>query len=300
MALDAFRRFGKFYDKSKDYQPLSGVMDAFDEEQKSNREIRDYNTKQEGDFGRSLRLERGKKKIETEADMEMLKTLGMGRDGGSSTGGFMPESYKVGNVTYKNPNYSGQLTASRNKGFLERKRMMGAGAQSTPINAAIQSAKSASNARNILFPDGTPKSFRADIATMKNKWLGRPTLSKDAQDLAREYGIALDLYNRQVTGAAFNQEEFKRRIDQFQVDLLSNPESAFNSLNRLEELSTDYLKIADPEGLFHGQGSSTDSIGNQDMTGNQEQDYDNYVQQLVDSGMDEGQALEIADQEFGL
>jgi len=33
MEIDAFRRFGKFYDSSKDREPLSGVMDAFDEDQ---------------------------------------------------------------------------------------------------------------------------------------------------------------------------------------------------------------------------------------------------------------------------
>jgi len=290
--MEAFERGHKVGSSGR--RPLQGVLDAFDEEQKNKRELSLYNQKQEGDLGRSLTLERGKKQIETESDTAMLDKLGM-----SSNSGFMPESYKVGNVTYKNPEYSGKITASRNQGFVDRKKMMGAGAQSTPINAAMQSAKSASRARQILFPDGTPKSFRADIATMKNKWLGRPTLSKDAQDLSREYGIALDLYNRQVTGAAFNKEEFQRRIDQFQVDLLSNPESAFNSLKRLEELSTDYLKIADPQQLFSNQDSEQ-SPQEISRTGNQETDYDNLVQQLIDSGMDEEQALDMADQEFGL
>jgi len=279
---------------SKGRKPLQGVMDAFDEEEKSNRELIDYNRKQEGDLGRSLTLERGKKKIETEADEAMLSKLGMG---GKGSGGFMPESYKVGNVTYKNPEYSGKLTESRNKGFLERKRMMGAGAQATPINAAMQAAKSARNARKILFPDDTPASYRADLAASKNI-LGRATLSKDAQNLTREYGIALDLYNRQVTGAAFNEDEFKRRLDQFRTNLLSNPEAAYDSLKRLEELNTDYLKIADPQQLFH-QMDEPQGNGPQ-KTGNQEQDYDSYVQQLIDSGMDESQALEMADQEFGI
>ncbi len=137
-----------------------------------------------------------------------------------------------------------------------KKNITGAGAQSSAINAAMQAAKSARNVKNILFPDGTPNSFRSDIATMKSPFLGRPTLSKDAQNVAREYGIALDLYNRQVTGAAFNQDEFNRRLDQFRVNLLSNPEAAFDSLSRLEELNNDYLKIADPSNMYHQSDSS--------------------------------------------
>lgn len=40
MALDAFRRFGKFYDSSKDREPLGGVLDAFDEEQSARRKFK--------------------------------------------------------------------------------------------------------------------------------------------------------------------------------------------------------------------------------------------------------------------
>ena len=255
---------------SKGRKPLQGVMDAFDEEQKNKRELSLYNQKQEGDLGRSLSLEHGKKKIETEADTAMLEKLGMG---GQGSGGFMPESYKVGNVTYKNPEYSGKLTSSRNKGFLDRKRMMGAGAQSSPINAAMQAAESSRRARKILFPDDTPQSFRADIAASKNM-IGRATLSKDAQNVTREYGIALDLYNRQVTGAAFNDKEFQRRVNQFKLNLLSNPDAAYDSLKRLEELNEDYLKIADPEGLFHQIQDSQD---------NQSSDIESIRQQALDA-----------------
>lgn len=208
--------------------------------------------------------------------------------------GMVQESVRRGNVTFKNPLYAQSMIEKRQEGMFNRavmnKKMLGAGAQSTPINAALQSAKSARKSIGILFPDGTPKSYRADIATMKTPFLGRPALSKDAQDLAREYGIALDLYNRQVTGAAFSQPEFQHRMDQFRINLLSNPEAAYNSLKRLEELSNDYLKIADPSGIFSQQGKDSGV----------EQQYDNRVQELISEGLDEEQAQQQADEEFGL
>lgn len=235
------------------------LLDQFNKGIESDREI-----------NKTLAVDKAKKRNELQMEEESARRV-FGNSGG--TGDFTPSEFKIGSVTYKNPKYTEDLKKLQTEAMLERelakRSNVGAGAQSTPINAAVQSAKSARKAKQILFPDGTPKSFRADIATMKSPFLGRPTLSKDAQNLAREYGIALDLYNRQVTGAAFNQDEFNRRMDQFRVNLLSNPEAAFDSLSRLEELSTDYLKIADPSGLYTGDTNREDTAEDASTTSNQ-------------------------------
>ena len=136
----------------------------------------------------------------------------------------------------------------------ETLRVTGAGGMSDEINSAKQVIKSTTKVRNILFPTGKPDSFRRDIAAQKGNFLRKATISKDAQNLAREYGIALDLYNKGITGAAFPQQEYERRVSQFQQDLLSNPEAALDSINRLEEMSHGYLKMADPQGIFAGEG----------------------------------------------
>lgn len=164
---------------------------------------------------------------------------------------------------------------------IEKKKLMGAGAQSGALNAAIQAKKSADNALSILFPDGTPKSFRRDVASTKN-FIGRATLSKDAQNLKREYGIALDMFNKQVTGLAFSEQEYKNRVRQFEVDLLSNPEAAYESIKKLGDMSTDYLKIADPQGMYTGR---FDQESSQQVSSNKPLDPRELYNQLREQGV---------------
>ena len=202
-------------------------------------------------------IDKRKKSNDLEMEEASTKRL-MDSMGGGDSSSFMPSEYKVGNVTYKNPKYSEEVKRMQTEAMLERERNkkdFGAGAQSGSINAAVQSKKAATKALNILFPDGTPKSFRREVAMGKG-WLGAKTLSKDAQDLTREFGVALDMFNKQVTGLAFSKEEYANRVKQFQIDLTSNPEAAYNSIKKLYDMSDDYLKISDPQGLYDIEGDA--------------------------------------------
>lgn len=240
-----------------------------------------------------LSLYRKKKDIDVEATKSLYPDI-------TSTPDMMLAGVSAtGKPFYRSKNYMKEQAGMRAKAGLNKLATVGAGAQSTPINAATQSLKSATRAKGILFPDGTPASFRRDLAATKGRFLKRATLSRDAQNVAREYGIALDLYNRQVTGAAFNEKEWIQRVAQFQADLLSNPNSAYDSLNRLEELNRDYLSIADPSGVFSGLQGNNQNVksGN---GGSVEQKYDQLVEELVSTGMGEEEAMAQADQEFGL
>lgn len=209
-----------------------------------------FQAEKERKIKQSTELDTYRKK--KEIDVEATRDLYPGLTGGENEDMMLSGVSATGKPFYRSKTYMKEQAGMRAEADLAKKRMSGAGAQSTPINAASQSLKSASNAKRILFPDGTPNSFRRELAATKGRFLKQATLSRDAQNLAREYGIALDLYNRQVTGAAFNKDEWNQRISQFQSDLLSNPQAAFDSLSRLEELNSDYLKIADPSGIYSG------------------------------------------------
>lgn len=233
--------------KSTFAMTADNVLGAFQSEQ-------DRKVKQAGE----LDTYRKKKEIDTEASRAMFGNPATSDDmmlAGTSV---------TGKPFYRSKTYMKEQAGMRADAELQKRGMVGAGAQSGNINAAMQAANSARKARLALFPDDTPASFRRDIAATKGKFLSRATLSREAQNVAREYGIALDMYNRQVTGSAFSQPEFEQRVNQFKTDMLSNPEAAYDSLKRLEELNRSYLQIADPSGIYSGlsnQGQGSQSGG---------------------------------------
>ena len=271
------QKLGESY-RSPFSRAVSGVLSDFKTQQGEERKLQG-----------EIRLAGGKKRAELQAENEFQPQL---------PEGFMPESVKRRNVTYKNPLYQEHISKQRSQNILDRavqtKRMVGAGAQSGALNAAIQAKKASDNSISILFPDGTPNSFRRDLASTKNL-LGRVTLSKDAQNLKREYGIALDMFNKQVTGLAFSEQEYKNRVRQFEVDLLSNPEAAYESIKKLGDMSTDYLKIADPSGIFSQQGES--NMEEAPMAGDIEQDRQQ-IQSAIESGEYEPNIIEGMKRDF--
>ena len=245
-----------------------GVFDAFDEEQKLQREV-------------------GGTKLKKQAEMDVEKQALEGLPSG-----FVPESYKLGSTTFKNPAYVQSLNQSRTGAFLQRRAAIGAGAESGRLQLAKESINNIRDIRNILFPEGTPDSFRRGVAAESNIFGG---FSQPAQDVFRKAGASVAGRQLIQTGVAARPEEVEALRRQFIANFKSNPSSAFNALKELEDFYGGYLGIADPSGLFHQQGKS----GFQ-KTGNAEADYDSYVESLINQGMDENEALEQADQEFGL
>ena len=233
----AFNQFDPIrgYKAGKEVAKDSGILDAFGA------------SEEERKFQRQLQLETHK---------ASLKRQGGDEDVGVYS--FSPYENKLQEVARVR---KGSIVRNeqptlddRNQAAINKKEALGAGAQSGGINAAIQAKKSSDKALSILFPDKTPGSFRRDIAAKKGL-LGSTTLSEEGQNLKREYGIALDMFNKQVTGLAFSDKEYQNRLNQFQVDLLSNPAAAYESIKKLGDMSTDYLKIADPSGMYYQQGS---------------------------------------------
>ena len=265
-------------------KPLEGVLDAFDEEQKNKRELGLYNKKQEGDLQRSLQLERGKKQIDTEAQTELLGKLGVG----GSSSGFMPESYKVGDVTYKNPEYSGRISESRNQAFVNRKKMMGAGAESGRIALAKESIKNIGDIRKILFPDGTPESFKRGVAAESNIFGG---FSQPAQDVFRKAGASVSGRQLIQTGVAARPEETELLRKQFISNFKSNPAAAMSALKELEDFYTDYLNTADPSALFRGDGGSEPGISGMETDRDQ-------IEEALMSGEYDSETIENMKRDF--
>jgi hypothetical protein len=148
------------------------------------------------------------------------------------------------------------------------------------IALARESMQRLRNIKRMIFPDGTPKSFRRDLALGANlpgislPGFGRVTPTKvgnvpfteaddpfvnDAQDLHRELGTILSGRQLIQTGVAARPEETERLVEQFAPNVWSGAESAMNGLNQLESFYKDYLKVIDPSGAKGASSGLEDS-----------------------------------------
>lgn len=115
---------------------------------------------------------------------------------------------------------------------------------------ANESVKNIEDVKNILFPDGTPKSFRKDLAIKGQfaRWgLAAPT-DKDGQRLYRKLSSALSGRQLIQTGVAARPEETNLLYKQFYGNALSNPDSLFEGLNQLKDFYTNYQGIVSQKG----------------------------------------------------
>ena len=106
---------------------------------------------------------------------------------------------------------------------------------------ASQSIKNIDNTFKVLFPKGTPESFRRDIATESNLPAG--ALGKDAQNVRRWMRTALSGRQLIQTGVAARPEETQQLYDAFIAGITSHPESAFASINELKDFYTEYIEV---------------------------------------------------------
>ena len=121
---------------------------------------------------------------------------------------------------------------------------------------ARESIKSLADVKKLLFPDGTPKSFKGDIATKGQiaRWGALPK-DKEGQNLFRKLSTALSARQLIQTGVAARPDETKTLYKQFYANLLSDPEALFEGLNQLESFYKDYTSVVSNRGATEDSGS---------------------------------------------
>lgn len=124
------------------------------------------------------------------------------------------------------------------------------------LTLAKESIKNIDDIRKILFPGGTPESFKRTTAFASNLPLGTLPIfpqrgwGKAEQDVFRKMGVALSGRQLIQTGVAARPEETSRLIAQFAPSVGSNPDAAWNALNELEDFYKSYITETDPEYRF--------------------------------------------------
>jgi hypothetical protein len=122
--------------------------------------------------------------------------------------------------------------------------------------------------RKMLFPDGTPKSFKRGLATASNIPGSRAPIigaiipqalpfHEGAQKIYSRLQNAVAAKLRVETGAQANPAEVENILARFGVTGTSNPEAAFDALNRLENFMDTTIDITDPNQLFSTAGKKT-------------------------------------------
>ncbi|MFA6067513.1 MAG: hypothetical protein WC810_02930 [Janthinobacterium sp.] len=116
-------------------------------------------------------------------------------------------------------------------------------------------------ARQMLFPDGTPKSFKRGRAFASNLPGGRAPIigavipqampfNEMGQKIYSRLQNAVAAKLRVETGAAATPQEVENILARFGVTSASNPTAAFDALKRLEDFMDETISITDPSGRF--------------------------------------------------
>jgi len=214
-----------------------------------------------------------------------------------------------------------EMMEERNTGItqreIEKKTKMGlAPDQAGRLQSSLEGIRASRHMKKLLFPDGTPESFQRQTAFKKNIFGGPTVMDESARDLFRRAGQAIAGKLLVQSGVQTRAEEYERLGKQHVADAFSNPREAKKALDELETFYRGFVGNVDPSGLFHRPeemeydysdvgGDYADNQSQQPgqssftRTGNDEQDFDNYVDSLISSGMDEMTAVEKAKREFG-
>lgn len=133
------------------------------------------------------------------------------------------------------------------------------------VALAKESLKNIQDIRKIIFPDGTPKSFKRGIVAAANIPGGRAPITgfflpeqmpagfpgaTAGQKVFRKMRSAISGRLLIQTGVAARPEEVERLMQQFAPTWTSDPEAAFGALQQLEDFYNIYLNQADPERRF--------------------------------------------------
>jgi len=98
-------------------------------------------------------------------------------------------------------------------------------------------------ARQTLFPDGTSKSFRRDLAFEQKGFMGKKLpLSAEAQNLRRWLGGAIAAKLLVQSGVTTRPEEYERLANDYLGGFTSNPEALYPALEELESFYDAYRR----------------------------------------------------------
>lgn len=149
-----------------------------------------------------------------------------------------------------------QLTLDLEK---QKQMMEGVGeGQAGRVALAKESIQDIQDVMKTLYPDGTPRSFRRDVATFSNIPRFGPkgfqtgkalAFNKDSQNVFRKMGKSLSGRKLIITGVAGRPDETADLVEQFAANAFSDPSAAFDSLNELVNFYKSYLTEVDPSGL---------------------------------------------------
>ena len=232
MAFDPFRGFKTASDIA------SKVTDPYEEERK---------------FQREIQMEREKAKIKSQYAPQSGQVGMFAFDPETGTVEQVASLPKGSQVRSKfNANILQQKADIQNQSAADKKSMMGAGAESGKIALAKESINNINDIKKLLFPDGTPDSFKRGVAAESNIFGG---FGQEAQEVFRKSGASLAARQLISTGVAARPEETEALRRQFIANFKSNPQAALNALNELQGFYDNYLGTADPSGMFHQQGS---------------------------------------------
>lgn len=135
-----------------------------------------------------------------------------------------------------------------------------------------QAKKDIQGVRDILFPDGTPQSFRPGVAGLSNlPFIGPAPYNEDAQKVFSRLHNALAAKLRVETGAQANPSEVDNMLKRFGIGITSDPNAAFDNLKRLEDFMDETIKITDPSNVFSDVNQSIDKFLNNNNQITQEQ-----------------------------
>ena len=156
----------------------------------------------------------------------------------------------------------------RPTGFQEKKGL------SIETGGKLAMVKQAKNdieeVRQMLFPDGTPNSFKRGLATASNLPGSRAPLigaivpqalpfHEGGQKVYSRLQNAVAAKLRVETGAQANPSEVENILARFGITGASSPEAAFDALKRLEGFMDETINITDPTGKFSGKAKSQNS-----------------------------------------
>jgi hypothetical protein len=213
------------------------------------------NLEMQQEYGLKKELIGEEQRAKSEAEKSTIQEI-IGK-GGSNQGGFQPTKFQYGGVTFENPEAS--IEQKKQEKLAEGIPTSEAG----KFTLAEESIKNIQDVKRMLFPDGTPESFKRTTAFASNLPGGSLPMfasrgwGKAEQEVFRKMGAALSGRQLIQTGVAARPEETQKLISQFAASGGSNPESAFNGLTELEDFYKSYMGNVKGKGLTTKESTTT-------------------------------------------
>lgn len=253
--------------------------------------------KRQQEMADAIELYKQKKKAELEFD-PTLKTLeSLGLRGSATTqdvespaqigklqgntqqsgklGGFKPKGFTLGGVQFERE--PSDEETQRDIDVKVKTKIAEEATKGLPIETGgklamvRQAKKDIKEVRDMLFPEGTAKSFKRGLAFASNLPGSRAPLlgavipqalpfHEKGQKIYSRLQNAVAAKLRVETGAQANPSEVENILRRFGITSASDPSAAFDALKRLENFMDETINITDPQGRFGSEDTSQDGF----------------------------------------